>query len=346
MITLVIIGVLVVCGVVPRKRQERLRRSFATPFRSIRISSGRRTAIWSSKDPQKRDGKRNRPIQPSGSDRNPKGTPSPRRPSSMRPPSLSSSTNRSAGNIPAASLSTFIPSPPPSSSSTRKSARDSWDKPQAPDLGKPHPKFSKNLDTPRRPRRQQQQQRGSHVGGGYHNYPLNNKNSNLGRNFRHQKEARLSPSSPANSGASGAWKAPGESPPPPPHSSALLFRSKMHMRVRADRRFQRTILIGDVHGCFVELKALLKKARFNVQSDRLVLAGDLVGKGPYSRQVVEFVRKVGGIAVRGNHDHRAVKAHAGMLRTLKTEVKKLVDELGAESLDWLATLPLSIFLEE
>ncbi|MCU6222827.1 metallophosphoesterase, partial [Enterobacter cloacae] len=42
-----------------------------------------------------------------------------------------------------------------------------------------------------------------------------------------------------------------------------------------------TYCIGDVHGCYNELKELLCKIEFNVQKDYLIFTGDLIGRGPY-----------------------------------------------------------------
>ena len=47
----------------------------------------------------------------------------------------------------------------------------------------------------------------------------------------------------------------------------------------------RLVIVGDVHGCVVELAQLLKKVNFNRAQDRLVFVGDLVNKGPRSHQV-------------------------------------------------------------
>lgn len=64
---------------------------------------------------------------------------------------------------------------------------------------------------------------------------------------------------------------------------------------------ERTIVVGDVHGCFQELQLLLGKCGYR-KGDRAVLAGDLVAKGPDSQAVVQFVRENGILAVLGNHD--------------------------------------------
>ena len=50
-----------------------------------------------------------------------------------------------------------------------------------------------------------------------------------------------------------------------------------------------TYLIGDVHGCIDELKALLAQVDFNPQNDCLWLTGDLVARGPSSLEVLRFV---------------------------------------------------------
>ena len=78
---------------------------------------------------------------------------------------------------------------------------------------------------------------------------------------------------------------------------------------------QRTIVVGDVHGCAEELKLLLRKCGHS-KGERVVLAGDLVAKGPDSQAVVQFAREHGLLAVLGNHDafalshrHDASKDH-------------------------------------
>lgn len=65
----------------------------------------------------------------------------------------------------------------------------------------------------------------------------------------------------------------------------------------------RTIIIGDVHGCCLELKALLDRVEF-VSGDRLVFVGDLVARGPDSLGVLDVARRTGAIVVRGNHEQK------------------------------------------
>ena len=47
------------------------------------------------------------------------------------------------------------------------------------------------------------------------------------------------------------------------------------------------IIIGDVHGCFDELKLLLAKCEYEEGKDMLIFVGDLVNKGPKSCEVGE-----------------------------------------------------------
>lgn len=62
--------------------------------------------------------------------------------------------------------------------------------------------------------------------------------------------------------------------------------------------------IGDIQGCFDELDLLLRKLRFNHQSDHLYLVGDLIGRGPQAKETLDFLitHKSSIHPVLGNHD--------------------------------------------
>ncbi|MDT5293845.1 MAG: hypothetical protein QOJ76_725, partial [Acidobacteriota bacterium] len=49
----------------------------------------------------------------------------------------------------------------------------------------------------------------------------------------------------------------------------------------------RTVVVGDVHGCYDELLALVELVCLGA-SDRLVCVGDLVVKGEKNREVLEL----------------------------------------------------------
>lgn len=59
------------------------------------------------------------------------------------------------------------------------------------------------------------------------------------------------------------------------------------------------IVIGDVHGCFDTLMELMKQFPKDVP---VSFVGDLIDRGPKSKQVVDFVKAGGYDCVKGNHE--------------------------------------------
>jgi hypothetical protein len=100
----------------------------------------------------------------------------------------------------------------------------------------------------------------------------------------------------------------------------------------------RTLVIGDVHGCLDELRALVAKAGVTADDD-VVFVGDLVAKGPDSVGVVEWARERGAAAVLGNHDDHVLRARAGNVHA-KEHHQKVAAALSAADADWLAARPL------
>lgn len=116
---------------------------------------------------------------------------------------------------------------------------------------------------------------------------------------------------------------------------------------------ERLIVIGDVHGCIIELAALLKSINPGPK-DRIVFVGDLIDRGPASIEVAETVRELcltrpRTHCVLGNHEEkhvryrkwRHVNAETGKKSPMKlhgrnTEVQ---DGLSDEVLAWMAGLP-------
>ena len=63
------------------------------------------------------------------------------------------------------------------------------------------------------------------------------------------------------------------------------------------------IVIGDVHGCYKTLLALITKLPAGVP---ITFAGDLIDRGPDSRRVVQYVIDHGHDCVKGNHEDMMV----------------------------------------
>lgn len=105
-----------------------------------------------------------------------------------------------------------------------------------------------------------------------------------------------------------------------------------------------TYAIGDLQGCYDEFRALLEQLAFNPVRDRLLLAGDLVNRGPKSLEVLRYLRALGpaAIAVLGNHDlHLLAVAAGGKPGTRDTLEAILAAPDRDELLDWLAQRPLA-----
>ena len=65
---------------------------------------------------------------------------------------------------------------------------------------------------------------------------------------------------------------------------------------------KRTLFVGDVHGCYTELKGLLEMANFKPDSERLFFVGDLINRGPKPLEVLKLVHRLGASCVLGNHE--------------------------------------------
>ena len=79
--------------------------------------------------------------------------------------------------------------------------------------------------------------------------------------------------------------------------------------------------VGDVQGCYDELRTLLDLASFNPEQDELWLTGDLVARGPKSLDVLRFVMSLGERAttVLGNHDLHLLATAAGYAKPKKKD---------------------------
>jgi diadenosine tetraphosphatase ApaH/serine/threonine PP2A family protein phosphatase len=113
---------------------------------------------------------------------------------------------------------------------------------------------------------------------------------------------------------------------------------------------ERTIIIGDVHGCYNELVSLLTKCNFSKKHDRLIFVGDLVDRGPYSSDVIDYVMDIEAECIMGNHDWKYVKHYKNRKdkhqRSLHPEKAKIYRTLSDENLKWLSSLPHLILLED
>lgn len=135
------------------------------------------------------------------------------------------------------------------------------------------------------------------------------------------------------------------------------------------RKPNRLIIVGDVHGMKGALLDLLAKVNFDEKHDHLILAGDMISKGPDSAGVVDLAMRLGASGIRGNHEDKIILAHADMAQEhLETGMdapgpsedrekkidgleeasfshgdykeRALVRELGAKRIKWLKKCPV------
>jgi bis(5'-nucleosyl)-tetraphosphatase (symmetrical) len=102
--------------------------------------------------------------------------------------------------------------------------------------------------------------------------------------------------------------------------------------------------IGDVQGCYDDLRRLLDRLAFNPAEDRLWLTGDLVNRGPKSLETLRFAKGLGerAVCVLGNHDLHLLALAAGHARMRPNDTLDAI--LAAQDRDdlltWLRTRPL------
>ncbi|KAF9988388.1 hypothetical protein BGZ65_006176 [Modicella reniformis] len=121
---------------------------------------------------------------------------------------------------------------------------------------------------------------------------------------------------------------PPSSLPSDPFAKYTYEKTLTPANFRADPN-RRTIIVGDVHGSFAGLEGFLKQVKFNPAKDTIILAGDILAKGPQSLQVIDKARSLNAHCVRGNHDDKVIR-WKGYLNSLgKQETKDL--EVDSES---------------
>lgn len=137
------------------------------------------------------------------------------------------------------------------------------------------------------------------------------------------------------------------------------------------KKFDEVVIIGDIHGCYDEFMLLIEKmasrGSIKVDQKRLdynlkksypadhflntrilkICAGDLVNKGPKSKEVLDYMMANADncIAVRGNHDEVVIREFLKHLDgTELPEKNKWMMQLNKSHLNYLSQLPYTIAL--
>lgn len=97
-----------------------------------------------------------------------------------------------------------------------------------------------------------------------------------------------------------------------------------HHRVDASE-WEEIYVVGDVHGCFDRLQALLDELDPS-DEELVVFVGDLIRKGPDSRRVVELVRDSPNmLSVRGNNEEKVIDGRKDIPELY--DVEAYIDEM-------------------
>ena len=74
------------------------------------------------------------------------------------------------------------------------------------------------------------------------------------------------------------------------------------------------LIVGDIHGCWVEFQELLDKAGL-ADGDRVIAVGDFVDRGPSTPRVLDFFRgQPNTRAIQGNHERKHVRSARGEVK--------------------------------
>ncbi|MEM6280973.1 MAG: metallophosphoesterase family protein [Chloroflexota bacterium] len=87
-------------------------------------------------------------------------------------------------------------------------------------------------------------------------------------------------------------------------------------------------IISDIHGDYEALQSTLERLDNHHRVDRILCAGDLIGRGPNPNAVVDVMRTRGIPTVRGNHDEWAYDISRENKQYLKNLPIEYQEEIG------------------
>lgn len=107
----------------------------------------------------------------------------------------------------------------------------------------------------------------------------------------------------------------------------------------------RTIIVGDIHGCIDEFNELINTVSYNKNTDRMILAGDLIDRGPDSIAVVSKARKMDLECVMGNHEAKFLRWFNSSKNARKIrEGQDYYSKLSDDDIDYIFRMPTYINL--
>lgn len=99
---------------------------------------------------------------------------------------------------------------------------------------------------------------------------------------------------------------------------------------------RRDIIIGDVHGCFDELNALINKVKYRFGKDSLYFLGDIINRGPFSKKTYNRIKELNAVSILGNHELIVLKR--AQSNPNHPKLLKLKEEFGSSFQDFIDDL--------
>jgi len=102
-------------------------------------------------------------------------------------------------------------------------------------------------------------------------------------------------------------------------------------------------VVGDIQGCYEQLRKLLAQVAFDTAEDTLWCVGDLVNRGPDSLGVLRFLKGLGAacVCVLGNHDLYLLEQFADGQRYCHGVLSEVLNAADCDELiEWLRYRPL------
>lgn len=109
----------------------------------------------------------------------------------------------------------------------------------------------------------------------------------------------------------------------------------------------RIAILADIHANLPAFEAVISDIE-RESPDEIIIAGDLVGRGPQGSAVVERVQQLGWPSVRGNHEDYLINFYHGRIPDEWKETEEwaasrwMANELSAEHITYIESLPFSM----
>lgn len=110
----------------------------------------------------------------------------------------------------------------------------------------------------------------------------------------------------------------------------------------------KTLIVGDIHGCYAEFMDLLDKASLS-ETDQIIAVGDIVDRGPDSPNVLDFFKNHRHTqTVMGNHERKHVGGAEGKVKLAASQImaREQFGSTYSNALAFMSALPLYIELPE